>query len=108
MQIINKLTLDNKLLKDMKEDLEKKIDHAFKTAIKEQKKTKVNLRMTIEMNKNTAGDSIPKIEYETGFSVKENSFKSKKTIGENYTSAMDNEGNLIIEEDNQQLEIEEK
>lgn len=108
MQIINKLTLDNEILKEMREDLEVKIDHAFKKAIKEEKKTRVTLRMTIEMTKNSAGDSIPRIEYETGYSVKENGFKSKRTIGENYSTAIDESGNILIEEDNQQLEIEEK
>ena len=108
MEIVNKITLDNVILKDMKESLETKIDYAFRKSIKDGKKTKVTLRMTIDMKKNNAGDSVPQIEYETGYSVKEDSFKSKNIIRENYISAVDEEGNIIIEEENKQLEIGEK
>ena len=106
MEIINKIKLDNSILKDMKEDLETKIDYAFKKAMKDGKKTKVTLKMSIEMNQNECGDYIPQIEYETGVSIKENGFKSKNTIGENYISAIDDDGNIIIEEGQQQLEID--
>ena len=100
-----KINMNSEILKNMKEDLESKIDYAFKKAIKEGKKTKVTLRMTIKTNKDELGNDIPLIEYETGYSVKEDSFKSKNVIGENYISTLDDEGNLVIEEGDKQLEI---
>lgn len=108
MEKINKMSLDNEILKDMKEALENRIDFAFKKSIKENKTIRVNLKMTISTENDSDGNKKPKIEYETGFNIKEDSFKNKSTVLKDLTAEVDEDGNILMEEENKQLEIEEE
>ena len=64
--------------------------------------------MTIEVDRNFEGEKIPKITYETGFKIKENGFKSRNVIQNNFIADIDDEGNVLLKKDNEQQEIDEK
>lgn len=108
MERINKMNLDNEMLQDMKKDLDSKIDFAFKKSIKEEKTIRVSLKMIISVERDSEGNKKPVIEYETGFHIKENSYKDKGSVLKDFTAKLGEDGSILMEEENKQLEIEEE
>lgn len=104
------LNLDSKLLKPMKEKLEKSIDVLTKNAILTDKEAEVTLKLTIGVNKKVNEDDKeylePSFEYQVTEKIKEAKGSYKGHLGFNYQVGIDEKTKETkIREVNQQTNL---
>ena len=109
---MEKLNLDNELLKPIKDDLEKAIDTLTKNAILTGKEAEINLKLNISTLKNTieTTDGIEEItqpvyEYQISDRIKETKSSRKRSVGAEYSIELDEEGNVMVKKVNNQTSL---
>lgn len=110
---MEKLNLDNELLKPIKDDLEKAIDTLTKNAILTGKEAEINLKLNISTLKNTIEIADGKIEeitqpvyeYQISDRIKEAKSSRKSSVGAEYSIELDEEGNVMVKKVNNQTSL---
>lgn len=99
------LSLDSKLLKPLKDNLEQSLNIFTKNAILTGKEAEIALKIGIgaeEKNKDGKKWLEPKIEYTFNEKIKENKSSFKDELGYNYSIELDDDNNVLVENINEQ------
>ena len=109
---MEKLNLDNELLKPIKDDLEKAIDTLTKNAILTGTEAEINLKINIRNLKNTIEITYrieeikqPVYEYQISDRIKETKSSRKSSVGAEYSIELDEEGNVMVKKVNNQTSL---
>lgn len=109
---MEKLNLDNELLKSIKERLEKTIDILTKNAILTGKEAEITLKINIGVSKKDRefNDEIeeylqPMYEYQLSEKIKEEKGSYKSSVGFNYSVEIDDENNIVVKNVNEQQSL---
>ncbi len=103
-----KLTLDNKLLKPLKENLEQSINILTKNAILTNKEAEITLKINIGIDKRNDKEKEwlePNYEYQFKEKIKEAKTDFKDSLGFNYSVEIDEENNILVENINEQQNL---
>lgn len=100
---MEKLNLDNKLLKPIKEKLENSIDILTKNAMLTNKEAEITLKIIVgvtkrdrEIDNGLLEYLEPSYEYQITEKIKENKDTYKGNLGYNYDIRLDDENNLVV------------
>lgn len=103
---MERLSLDNKLLKPMKEKLEKSIDILTKNAILTGKEAEITLKIGVNVTKKDDKDFNeylePNYDYQITEKIKEAKGTSKSCLGFNYSVEIDGDDVLVKNVNEQQ------
>ena len=109
---MEKLNLDNELLKPMKERLEKSIDVLTKNAILTGKEAEITLKINVGVIKQDRefNDEIqeylqPSYEYQLSENIKEAKGSYKSSLGFNYSVEIDDENEIVVKNVNEQQSL---
>lgn len=109
---MDKLNLDNELLKPMKERLEKSIDVLTKNAILTGKEAEITLKINVGVTKQDRefNDEIqeylqPNYEYQLSEKIKEAKGSYKSSLGFNYSVEIDDENEIVVKNVNEQQSL---
>lgn len=109
---MEKLNLDNELLKPMKERLEKSIDVLTKNAILTGKEAEITLKINVGVIKQDRefNDEIqeylqPSYEYQLSEKIKEAKGSYKSSLGFNYSVEIDDENEIVVKNVNEQQNL---
>lgn len=109
---MERLSLDNKLLKPMKEKLEKSIDILTKNAILTGKEAEITLKIGVNVTKKDDKDFNeylePNYDYQITEKIKEAKGTYKSCLGFNYSVEIDGDDVLVKNVNEQQLLFEEE
>lgn len=105
---MEKLNLDNELLKPMKDRLEKSIDVLTKNAILTGKEAEITLKINVGVTKQDRefNDEIqeylqPNYEYQLSEKIKEAKGSYKSSLGFNFSVEIDDENEIIVKNVNE-------
>lgn len=109
---MQKLNLDNELLKPMKDRLEKSIDVLTKNAILTGKEAEITLKINVGVSKQDRefNDEIqeylqPNYEYQLSEKIKEAKGSYKSSLGFNFSVEIDDENEIVVKNVNEQQSL---
>lgn len=103
------ITLDNKLLKPMKQTLEHSIDLMIKNALINNRDTEVNVKVLISTSEEVNADgevyTSPRIQYKVIEKIKEPKADYKGYLDSNFAISLDDDNNIIVKNVDEQQSL---
>ena len=103
------ITLDNKLLKPMKQSLEHSIDLMIKNALIINRDTEVSVKVLISTSEEINADgecyTSPRIQYKVTEKIKEPKADYKGNLDPNFMISLDEENNIVIKSTDEQQSL---
>ena len=103
------INIEGRLLKPMKEDLEKSLDRMIKSTLMADRDTEVSLKIAISTYREykSSGETytVPLIQYKISEKIKEPKADYKGQLGSHLSIELDEEDNIIIKNVEKQLSL---